>query len=196
VFAGEPELREEIEEMQVQIQRCKRIVSGILLAAGETRGEAPVETTLHAFLDDFVAQWLRTRPAPGLDYRREDVPDMPIVSDTALQQMVGNVLDNALEAAPEAEPMLWVQCEDDELILHVQDRGPGFAPEMLAQLGKPYQSSKGRPGGGLGLFLSVNVARLLGGRLQARNREGGGAEVTIRLPLAALALPEASAHGH
>jgi two-component system sensor histidine kinase RegB len=196
VFAGEPELREEIEEMQVQIQRCKRIVSGILLAAGETRGEAPVETTLHAFLDDFAAQWLRTRAAPGLRYGRDGVPDLPIVSDTALQQMIGNVLDNALEAAPQAEPTLWVQCEDDELILHVQDRGPGFAPEMLAQLGKPYQSSKGRPGGGLGLFLSVNVARLLGGRLQARNREGGGAEVTIRLPLAALALPEASAHGH
>ena len=69
---------------------------------------------------------------------------------------------------------------------------------MLARLGQPYQSSKGRPGGGLGLFLSVNVARLLGGRLQARNRQGGGAEVTIRLPLAALALPEPepSAHEH
>ncbi|MDZ5460281.1 ATP-binding protein [Azohydromonas lata] len=196
VFAGEPELREEIEEMQVQIQRCKRIVSGILLAAGETRGEAPVETTLHAFLDDFVAQWRRTRPAPGLDYRREGVPDLLIVSDTALQQMIGNVLDNALEAAPGAEPTLWVQCEDDELLLRVLDRGPGFAREMLAQLGKPYQSSKGRPGGGLGLFLSVNVARLLGGRLQARNRDGGGAEVIIRLPLAALALREQSGHGH
>jgi two-component system sensor histidine kinase RegB len=196
VFAGEPELREEIEEMQVQIQRCKRIVSGILLAAGETRGEAPVETTLHAFLDDFAAQWLRTRAAPGLRYHRDGVPDLPIVSDTALQQMIGNVLDNALEAAPQAEPTLWVQCEDDELILHVRDRGPGFAPEMLAQLGKPYQSSKGRPGGGLGLFLSVNVARILGGRLQARNRDGGGAEVSIRLPLAALALPEELAHGH
>ena len=64
------------------------------------------------------------------------------------------------------------------------------APEMLARLGKPYQSSKGRPGGGLGLVLAVNVARILGGRLQARNREGGGAEVTIRLPLAALTLQD------
>src|SRR5438067_2027061 len=34
-FAGEPELREEIDEMQVQLQRCKAIVSGILLLAGE-----------------------------------------------------------------------------------------------------------------------------------------------------------------
>jgi two-component system sensor histidine kinase RegB len=40
-FAGEPELREEIEEMQRQILRCKAIVTGILMSAGEMRGEAP-----------------------------------------------------------------------------------------------------------------------------------------------------------
>ena len=61
---------------------------------------------------------------------------------------------------------------------------------MLAQLGKPYQSSKGRPGGGLGLFLVVNVARTLGGSVSARNRPEGGAAVTLRLPLAAITLEE------
>jgi two-component system sensor histidine kinase RegB len=65
---------------------------------------------------------------------------------------------------------------------------------MLAQLGKPYQSSKGRPGGGLGLFLVVNVARTLGGSVSARNRPEGGAAVTLRLPLAAITLEEVS-HG-
>src|SRR5439155_26688172 len=50
-FAAEPELRDEIQEMQEQLQRCKSIVSGILLSAGEARGESPVHTTLHAFLD-------------------------------------------------------------------------------------------------------------------------------------------------
>ena len=76
----------------------------------------------------------------------------------------------------------------------MSDAGPGFAPEMLAQLGKPYQSSKGRPGGGLGLFLVVNVARTLGGSVSARNRPEGGAAVTLRLPLAAITLEEVS-HG-
>ena len=61
---------------------------------------------------------------------------------------------------------------------------------MLQQLGKPYQSSKGRPGGGLGLFLVVNVARTVGGSVTARNRQEGGAEVKITLPLAAIALAE------
>ena len=61
---------------------------------------------------------------------------------------------------------------------------------MLAQFGKPYQSSKGRPGGGLGLFLVVNVARTLGGSVAARNRAEGGAVVTITLPMAAITLDE------
>ena len=80
--------------------------------------------------------------------------------------------------------------EGDDLQLVVTDAGPGFAPAMLAQFGKPYQSSKGRPGGGLGLFLVVNVARTVGGRVAARNRPEGGAAVTLALPLAAIVLEE------
>ena len=191
-FAGEPELREEIEEMQTQLQRCKTIVSGILLSAGEARGEAPVQTTLHAFLDELVDHWRRTRPCPaGLHFDREGLPDLPIISDFALRQMIDNVLDNALEAAPHAAPRLVARCDDDDqLQLLVQDEGPGFAPAMLERFGKPYQSSKGRAGGGLGLFLALNVARALGGRIEARNRPEGGAEVEISLPLAALEPPE------
>jgi two-component system sensor histidine kinase RegB len=59
---------------------------------------------------------------------------------------------------------------------------------MLEQFGKPYQSTKGRVGGGLGLFLVVNVARTLGGTVSARNRDEGGARVRINLPLSNIAL--------
>ncbi|UXH77358.1 ATP-binding protein [Roseateles amylovorans] len=200
-FAGDPELREEIEEMQIQLSRCKAIVSGILMSAGEMRGEAPEVTTLHAFLDELVLHWRTTRPCVGLDYRRDAaLPDLRIVSDVGLKQMVDNILDNALEAAPARTVGLRAFAEEDQLVICVQDHGPGFPSEMLERFGKPYQSSKGRPGGGLGLFLALNVCRSLGGVLQARNRlpeEGGGAEVAIRLPLSALmpqGLPENAAH--
>jgi two-component system, sensor histidine kinase RegB len=108
--------------------------------------------------------------------------------------VVFNVLDNAYDSSP-AWVGVFVERDGDALVIRVSDRGPGFAPQMLAQFGKPYQSSKGRPGGGLGLFLVVNVVRKLGGSVSASNRPEGGASVTLKLPLAALALG-ARSHGH
>ena len=187
-FASDPELLQDVAEMQAQVLRCKAIVTGILQSAGETRGEAPRETTLREFVEDMADEWRRSRPVQAFELRNgvNADDDVEIIADTGLRQMLFNVLDNALEASPG-----WLALEagvaDDELRLVAIDRGPGFAPAMLERIGTPYQSSKGAPGRGLGLFLSVNVARALGGRVQARNA-GDGARVTIALPLQALAI--------
>lgn len=177
--------------MQAQVQRCKTIVSGILLSAGEARGESSVKTTICTFLDDLAEEWRTTRDSRVFVYRNLFAPDMPMVSDSALKQMVCNVLDNAIEASPHGVGLdVTHDIQANTLTLTVTDAGPGFPREMLAHFGKPYQSSKGRPGGGLGLFLVVNVARTLGGGVVARNRSEGGAVVTITLPLAAITLED------
>lgn len=189
-FAQDPVLGDEIKMMQLQLQRCKTIVSGILMSAGEARAEAPVATTLHLFLDQLVDEWRSARPTQVLHYARSGLMDRPIISDSALKQMVGNLLDNGIDAAPSKPLQLLVECTNNWLSLSVRDGGAGFSPEMLKNFAKPYHSNKGRPGSGLGLFLSVNVARTLGGRIEASNMAGGGAEVVIKLPLAALTLRE------
>lgn len=192
-FRDQPERQQELEEMNTALRRCKSIVSGILLSAGEARGEAVSLTTVAGFLDELVAEWRRLHPNVPCDYRLVEPLDAtacrrtPIVSDSALRQVIFSVLENAREASP-AGIGLTVRCIGDWLSLTVTDQGPGFPPEMLANLGKPYQSSKGRAGGGLGLFLVVNVLRKLGGRVHAANKPTGGAEVSLELPLASLQL--------
>jgi two-component system sensor histidine kinase RegB len=192
-FRDNPDLREEIAEMQTQLKRCKAIVSGILLSAGNARGESAVRTTLHTFLDGLLEDWEERHQVATLAYDNRIQDDIPVAFDSALKQTIDNLLDNAHEASPD-----WVgleaRVEDDTLRLVVRDRGPGFAPAMLAQFGKPYQSTKNRPGGGVGLFLVVNVARTLGGGVNARNREEGGAEVTLTIPLASIALSGEGEH--
>ncbi|MGJ7487903.1 ATP-binding protein [Variovorax sp. LT2P21] len=188
-FTSNPELLQEVNEMQAQLKRCKTIVSGILLSAGEARGESSAATTVRVFLDDLVQEWRDSRPVTAFLYENRFGHDLPMVSDSALKQTIHNVLDNALEASPH-RVKLEVERLDDRLMLTVTDAGPGFAPHMLAQLGKPYQSSKGRPGGGLGLFLVVNVLRTLGGNVTAHNLAEGGAQVRISLPLSAVVLEE------
>lgn len=147
-----------------------------------------METTVNRFLGALVNEWRDTRPVQSFEYDNRFGADVAIVTDTGVKQMIGNVLDNALEASPEWLAMD-VERDGDDLLLRVRDRGPGFDEAILRELGTPYNSSKGKPGGGLGLFLSMNVARTLGGTLTARNR-GGGAEVAMRLPLSALTLDD------
>jgi two-component system sensor histidine kinase RegB len=187
-FSRNPELLEEIAEMQTQLQRCKSIVSGILLSAGEARGESSERTTINTFLSELAEEWRISRPVASFEFENQIEHDIGVVADSTLKQMICNVLDNALEASPE-----WLRMQarvnGDMLELQVTDAGPGFASAMLAQFGKPYNSSKGRPGGGLGLFLVVNVARMLGGAVTASNRAEGGASVCLTLPLSAIALP-------
>ena len=188
-FQADPELLQDVSEMQAQVLRCKSIVSGILASAGETRAEAPRGTTLRAILGGLLEEWQRSRVVRGFEYRDGIEGEHAIVSDAGLQQMLWNVLDNALEAS-RSRVSLQASTAGGMLLLRVADDGPGFDPEILDRLGRPYNSSKDAPGRGLGLFLALNVARTLGGTIDARNPPAGGATVTISLPLAALSLEQ------
>jgi two-component system sensor histidine kinase RegB len=182
---GSPELSEEIAEMQLQVDRCKTIVSGILMSSGEARGEGTLRTTVNAFLDGLAAEWRASRSPQRFEYTNAFGQDEAIVSDTALKQVIFNLFDNALEASPNVV-RVGVGRTDGDLVITVSDEGPGFSKKMLAEFGKPYRSSKGRPGGGLGLFLVVNVVRKLGGLVTAENAARRGAVVTLTLSLASL----------
>nr|WP_249730211.1 ATP-binding protein [Chelatococcus sp. YT9] len=184
-FRADADLLEEICEMQNQVDRCKQIVSGILMSSGEARGEGTVRTTVNGFIDDLVEEWRSSRSPAHVDYVSAFSPDAAIISDPALKQVIFNIFDNAHEASPNWIGVT-VRRHEDDFILTVSDVGPGFDERILAELGKPYRSSKNRPGGGLGLFLVMNVVRKLGGNVKAENHPRGGASVTLTLPIASL----------
>lgn len=184
-FADDPDLAEDVAVMQAELKRCKSILSGILISGGEIRGENPQVTSVRGFLTEVVSDW-QERSACPIDFTDDFGVDVDIVSDPALRQVVGNIIDNAIEVSPSGIAIEALRAHDS-LVVVTTDRGPGFAPEVLDQIGKPYTSTKGRTGGGLGLFLVVNVARKLGGRLSVDNVAGGGARVALTIPLSALA---------
>ncbi|HEY1058861.1 MAG TPA: ATP-binding protein [Limnobacter sp.] len=186
-FRDDADLQGDLEDLQNQLMRCKGIVSGILMSAGETRGESSKRTTLDAFVHEVAEQWKQSQPTVRFECVNRVEQSIPVVFESALKQTLFNVLDNAAEVSPQ-----WVRleasCIGDQLHLTVSDQGPGFQPEILDNIGKPYNSTKGRPGGGLGLFLAVNVVRTLGGTVSPINRAAGGAEVHIQLPLKSIEL--------
>ncbi|MBN9464601.1 ATP-binding protein [Brevundimonas sp.] len=186
-LADDPDLAQDMTTMRAELERCKAIVTGILMSAGEARGQAPERTTVRAFIRAVVEA--SSAEGVAVEIRDQLSQDPAIIADPALRQVLGVLFDNAAEAG--ARRIVVTLGQAGELLeIMVRDDGPGFAPEILDRLGKPYTSTKTRPGAGLGLFLLMNVIRSLGGTVEAANPPAGGGEVRLLLPLSALAPEE------
>jgi two-component system, OmpR family, sensor histidine kinase KdpD len=103
-----------------------------------------------------------------------------------MEQVLNNLLVNAAAYTPFGTSVeIGARAEGGDLILTVADKGPGFPPESLGRVFDKFYRVPGSPAGGTGLGLSI-VKRFVeaqSGTVTAQNRPGGGAMVTIRLPL-------------
>ena len=111
---------------------------------------------------------------------------------TRLEQMIGNVLTNAIKFTPSRGTIeLSVMREGDCVAIHVRDSGIGIPRHMLVRIFELFAQTDrqlDRAQGGLGIGLTVvkSLAELHGGCVEARSEgEGKGAEIVIRLPAAA-----------
>lgn len=112
----------------------------------------------------------------------------PVSADAnQMRQVIHNLLRNAQDALSENEaPRIIIATHADPqgTTLTVCDNGTGFPPQMLARAFEPYVTSKAK-GTGLGLAIVKKIVDDHKGEIRIGNRESGGAEITIRLPLAA-----------
>jgi signal transduction histidine kinase len=112
-----------------------------------------------------------------------------------LGQLLTNLILNAVELSGGQPVDVLVSRDGDELVVAVEDRGPGIDPEIADRLFEPFVSGRGSTG--LGLAVSLGIAREHGGTIAGRNRAEGGARFEVRLPAApvsARARPAAAVH--
>jgi PAS domain S-box-containing protein len=108
--------------------------------------------------------------------------------ETAFRQAVGNVLANALRFTPVGGTIeVQATAAGEAIRISIVDSGPGFDPDLLDQIAKPFvrggEALTQRYGGvGLGLTITRKLMELHGGTLQVANRAGGGAEITLVFP--------------
>lgn len=99
-----------------------------------------------------------------------------------LKQVFINVLKNAIEAVPSGgEICVSMTHSDGEAIIDIADNGEGIPEEIIERLGQPFITTKER-GTGLGLMMCLQIINDHHGTMHFRNRESGGAIVTIKLP--------------
>jgi two-component system sensor histidine kinase KdpD len=120
----------------------------------------------------------------------DDLPLIP-VDYVQLEQVLWNVLQNALTYAPPASPLtIAADQQTTSLVLSIGDRGPGIPEGARARVFEkfyrlPQAQQAGLPGAGLGLAICKGLVEAHGGEIAIQARDGGGALVTIRLPLEA-----------
>ncbi|MGZ3477314.1 MAG: sensor histidine kinase, partial [Polyangiales bacterium] len=153
---------------------------------------------LRAFLEGYasLARLPKPRPrevewAPLLERVRtmhpevkiDDAPGAGWFDPTQMEQVIINLLKNAVEAGGDAKDVELAVFPGDGggARVVVRDRGRGLTEEVLANALLPFYSTK-EGGSGIGLAICREVLEAHGGRLRIKNREGGGAEVAIRLP--------------
>jgi len=114
----------------------------------------------------------------------------------SIKRLLSNLLENALQHAgsPVEVTTSLTTCEKSPYaVLCVLDRGPGIAEGELTHICNPFtrgDQARGGRGTGLGLAIVKRIAQQHGGRFELKNREGGGLEARVCLPLSGLSLPK------
>ncbi len=136
--------------------------------------------------------------AKGLVLKAE-TPDKPIICNTdkeRLQEILFNLIDNAIKYTKEGSVTVKLEQDGDDVIFSVIDTGEGIPPEDIPNLGKKffrsrmYLGSSGtgvnvvRPGGtGIGLFVVFGLAKLMNGKIEISSEVNKGSTFKLKLPI-------------
>lgn len=119
-----------------------------------------------------------------------DVPtDLPLIrcDSVLMERVVTNLVENAARYSPAGTAVhIAVRATATQLLLQVEDRGPGIPEALREQVFEPFfQSSPSNIGGGLGLSICRGIVDAHGGNIRIDAAPGGGTRVTVTLPIPA-----------
>lgn len=192
---GEAERRRFYEVMLRQSERLERLIRDLLDATS-------LQDRDHLFFPEEV-DWAHSaarvvelfrRQEPNRAFALEVEPGLPkvVVDEQRAEQVLSNLLANAVKYSPPREPVrVVVRREGATVVTVVEDRGPGIDEserervfERFTRLGNHLTRRAG--GAGLGLFIARRLVEGMGGTISVSAAPGGGAAFSFTLPVATL----------
>ena len=194
-------LRNRLGLVQTAGETMKMLVDDLLDVAKTESGALTLEHKPFS-LRQVVTQtrdfWSAKALSKGLDLRLDaEVPDRAVGDQVRLQQILFNLMSNAIKFTDQGDVELHAIHEDGWLTLRVSDTGVGIGSDDHLRIFEPFtqvDSGTSRRFGGTGLGLSVcrNIVDAMGGRIAVESRPGAGASFTVRIPLEVAVAPPAS----
>ncbi len=176
-------LAEELAGAQDEVARLSRMVDGLLAAArAENVTTAPVPVPVQAVIKDRAAAWRPAAEEKSVAISASAAEPLTArMGEGHLEQVLDNLLANALEAVP-AGGHIWLSAAADggRITIAVADNGPGMSQPQQRAAFRRYVSAT--PGGtGLGLAIVHRLITSDGGAAELTDTPGGGLTVTLNV---------------
>ena len=174
-----------------------RLIEDILDVSRIISGKLEIEhapVLLAPLIDTVVSGAMPAAQAKNIELIKTAPADLPVIEGDAkrLHQVLGNVLSNAVKFTPAGGRIdVRCACEDDSIVIEVQDSGAGIAPEFLPYIFDRFRQADSRAirrhgGLGLGLAIARHLVEQHDGDIRAMSAGPGlGTTVQIRLPISA-----------
>ena len=166
------------------VKKMSNLVDHIRRPSAHT-GDSQRPVDLTELVRELVQHHSQRQPPPRL----EGAPSQArVMADPdQLKSVLGHLIQNAQDAtAPNGEVTLTLKDAKGNVVLFIQDTGCGMTQEFISnQLFKPFESTKGLTGMGLGAYQAREYIKVLGGSIDVTSEPGVGSCFSIRIPLIA-----------
>jgi len=182
----DPQCLDLLKDIELQGERLLALLEDLLQLARVGKLAPPSQpVALGPLIDDVFEELVDAQDGTTIDITYDDLPDVSIPA-TLLRQIFSNLIGNAIRYASEAEQPISVGGgkENKQVVLYVQDHGPGIPEGEREQIFDLfYRGSGGKrfSGTGIGLATVRKIARLYNGRTWVEETPGGGCTFKIEL---------------
>jgi len=183
----DPALKDDLETVVQQTQRCSRIVKGLLDFSRESVPQKKF-TSLNSIMDmslSLVERQVLFQNITIIKDYSNDIPDI-LLDPNQIEQIFINMILNAGQAMQDGGTLhikTGITTDDLYEFVMISDTGCGIPEENLVKIFDPFFTTKSNKGTGLGLSISYGIINNHGGTIEVNSVVGSGTSFTIKLPI-------------
>ncbi len=183
------EIKRALDQINTQGKRCKEITHKLLSFARKTDStinDVQINDSIREIVS-FTAQMARYNNVIIEENLNDEIPYIQI-SPSELQQVILNLLNNAIDAMEKSGGTIKIETkiseiEKDHLAISIEDNGPGIPKDNLDRIFDPFFTTKAvGKGTGLGLSICYGIIQKMGGKIDVHSQVGVGTKFRIWLP--------------